>query len=477
MLTATRLRRTVLAGLVGATVPLALLSCSAPQAVVQPPVVLTIGLDDKAPTPAGEQVRHLAAEVQRRSDGGLLIKPTYKAAGYPEKDYDQAVARMVTARRLDLGLVPTRAWDVFGVTSLRALNAPFVVTNEGLLKEVVRGDLRGRLLSGIGKADVVGLDLFPEGLRHPFAFDEPLLGADDYRGRAVRVPTSRTTFAFFEGLGAKPTGVTAVQESTLRGVESSFALSPASVATGNVTLYPRVNALVAAHGAYDRLTDEQRRILADAAAATRSWASRTMKRDSVAAAEFCAHGGRIERAGAAALASLRPAAADVVARLRQDPLTASILDGIEQAKRTHPDGEPIERCAQSAEPGVGGTAIAGTYQYTVTRADADTRHVPTEERIGNVLGTFRWTLDADGGYRLRRTLPDGRVEDSSGTYTLEGDRLTLRYAQGPDLYVAGDVEIRDDRSLQLTKVVDGEGSQYAQDAQTWIGSHPWKRIG
>ncbi len=110
---------------------------------------------------------------------------------------------MVTSGKLDMGLIPSRAWDTEGVTSLRALNAPFLIDSDELLDDVVSSDeLADDLMSGLDKAGVVGLALFPEGLRHPFGLKKPLLGPDDYDGQAIRTPTSKTTAAVFAALGA-----------------------------------------------------------------------------------------------------------------------------------------------------------------------------------------------------------------------------------------------------------------------------------
>ena len=94
---------------------------------------------------------------------------------------------MVTSGELDMGLIPSRAWDTEGVTSLRALNAPFLVDSDELLDEVVSDDeSTDDLMAGLDKAGVVGLALFPDALRHPFALKEPLLGPEDYSGRVIR---------------------------------------------------------------------------------------------------------------------------------------------------------------------------------------------------------------------------------------------------------------------------------------------------
>ena len=49
---------------------------------------------------------------------------------------------------------------------------------------------------------MVGLDVFPSELRHPFGYREPMLNADAYEDAVVRAPRSATTRLFLEELGA-----------------------------------------------------------------------------------------------------------------------------------------------------------------------------------------------------------------------------------------------------------------------------------
>jgi Bacterial extracellular solute-binding protein, family 7 len=123
------------------------------------------------------------------------------------------------------------------VTTLRALNTPFLVTSEELVNQIVSGDLAGELVSGLDAAGVVGLALFPEGLRHPFASGDPLFGPDDYEGAVMRAPTSATTTAMFEALGA--TTNDDFDPATHTGAESPYWVDPPGTATGNVTFYPK----------------------------------------------------------------------------------------------------------------------------------------------------------------------------------------------------------------------------------------------
>jgi hypothetical protein len=92
---------------------------------------------------------------------------------------------------LDLGLVATRAWEDAGVASLVALTTPFLITDEALVDDVVGGPIADELMSGLNKVGVVGLALIPEGLRHPFAFDTPLLVRTTTEARSSPHPDRR----------------------------------------------------------------------------------------------------------------------------------------------------------------------------------------------------------------------------------------------------------------------------------------------
>lgn len=434
------------------------------------PVTLTIATDDAATAPAGVQITHLVEEVQRRSSGSLLIEPMCHAAGRLDRDWDQANAQLVIDGKADLGLIPTRAWDMLGVTTLTPLTAPFRITNDDLLDEVVSGDLRGDLLSGLDQAGVTGLDLFPEGLRHPFGYKEPVLGVKDYQGAVIRTPTSKTAFALFQAFGATPVGDQAdslVQKAT----DSSFALTPAAIATGNVTLFPKVNALVAGPS-YNKLTAKQQRILADAAEATREWTIKNSLTDADAAVLFCSQGGRIVAASDAQSTELQDAALPVMDALLTNTAVANMMTEIAKLKETHPDPAPVKACA-APTPGVGSTAIDGTYRLKVTRQDFDERGVTKEADIGQNLGEFTWTFTA-GNWRYKQLLPDGRTLEGAGAYTLDGDDFTFYWSHEAGDFSAAKVNKQADGSLRFTDVTDGMGDELQPVSEALFGAHLFK---
>ena len=225
----------------------------------------------------------------------IRIEPVWDVAVAGTTGFDQFTAGKVVDGTYKLGLVPSRAWDELGVESLRALNAPFLLTSHAALASVLSGSLRAQLMAGLSDAGVVGLDLFPDALRHPFGFDEPLLGSEDYAGAVIWAPVSDTVTRLFRGLGAE---VTDSETSTLRGgAEAQFSLAPAGVTygTGNVTFYPKTNVLVAGADLPARLGADPWSVLTDAAAATREWQITRPPCDFVAAAGFCERAARSSR--------------------------------------------------------------------------------------------------------------------------------------------------------------------------------------
>ena len=91
--------------------------------------------------PAGERPRSRSSPTRsRRVPTGLSASsPATAAAGIGVDDWDQAVARLVVAGDLDLGMIPARAWDTEGVSTLRALTTPLLVTGEDHMDAVVPG--------------------------------------------------------------------------------------------------------------------------------------------------------------------------------------------------------------------------------------------------------------------------------------------------------------------------------------------------
>ncbi|GAA1018300.1 hypothetical protein Aple_035040 [Acrocarpospora pleiomorpha] len=124
---------------------------------------LTLGTDDKPGLPGADAVEEFARLVQAKSGGTVRVQPKWNAAG-PVTQWDQAVARLVTGGELDMGLIPARAWDTEGITTMSALHAPFLVTSDYLVDRILADDaLAAQMLGGLTEAGLTGLALFPTG--------------------------------------------------------------------------------------------------------------------------------------------------------------------------------------------------------------------------------------------------------------------------------------------------------------------------
>src|SRR3954452_371539 len=103
---------------------------------------LALATADPPGRPSSTLAQAFAAEVRRRSAGRLRIRIGYAAnievVGANVPAFDQDLARLVRTGRYELGIVPARAWDAFGVRTLEPLQAPFLIDSDALLRAVTR---------------------------------------------------------------------------------------------------------------------------------------------------------------------------------------------------------------------------------------------------------------------------------------------------------------------------------------------------
>ena len=303
-----------------------------------------------------------------------MIEPRWHAEGNDHPtDWDQAVAAMVQDGELDLALGPTWAWDVLDVTTLQPLQAPFLVDSDELVAEVVQDEeLADQLMSGLEDAGVVGLSMWPEGLRHPFGFEEPLVSPEHYAGEVIRSAKSEAISWLFEALGATTTPQEPNAE-TMAGSQGEFVLNPDGIATADVTFFPKVNLLYANAETYADLDEEAIGVLTEAAATTQAWAIENTS-DLDAGSAFCADGGTVVAAGEADVTALRKATKSVTDRIAEAPGNQSIIDcHHRQLKNGTSTPMTVDPCTgeqlEEHKPGKAEAAFNGTYRYTVTPED------------------------------------------------------------------------------------------------------------
>jgi TRAP-type C4-dicarboxylate transport system substrate-binding protein len=445
------------------------------------PTVLRLAAAEDAEQPDSQRARYFASRVSELSDRSLRVRIVYDAGGEESASYESRLAGMVRKGKFELGWIGARAWDRSGIKSFQALQAPFLVTNHALLGRIATGPLAARMLTGLDGHGFVGLALVPDRLRYPIAAQHALASPDDFAGARVRVPASRATDALMRALGATPVHLrgealsAALANGEIDGSEASLGTNSAeegeNFLTWNVIFFPKTVTLFAGRNAYERLGDDQREILSEAARQTAAYAAAHPLSESELMRNFCS-GGRPVTAVAASredLAALTRAAHPVYAELERDPRTRALIAAIRDLKATTPAGTPAQApdgCAHEAPASRGrerpASLVNGTYRWRLTEEGA--RRVgakPSDEDVGSVVTmTLR-----DGGWQL------GDDEFYSGTYSIRGNRLIFDWPSAAGILT---FTFRRDESgsLDIAPVLPMDrGDQFV-----W-GSAPWRRVG
>jgi TRAP-type C4-dicarboxylate transport system substrate-binding protein len=461
------------------------------------PVTLRIGHPDPRGYPAGDAIEEFARRVSTLSDGRVRIRPVWQAAGADVTQFDQRVARLVVSGDLDLGMIPARAWDTEGVTTLRALQAPFLISTDELLDAVVTSNLGGDLLGGLEDVGIEGLALIPEELRHPVGFGRGLRSPADFTGVGIDAPLSNTTYALLRALGARPADLTleravaAVQAGKVSGAESSFlhlgALPVRGTVTANVVFFPKVNTLVANADRFDELTAEQQEILREAAEQTLRHVVDTRTREVDAAREACRNGAELVMASAADVAALRRAAAPVYAVLERDPTAKELIAAIRALATRKGGSAAAPACTLSQAPPAPGASAGGGAKPTIPEG-AYRAEITFEEMVAR--GVDPTTASTNSGI-ITLTLDDGRWRGHAQSDRYTGPDCTGRYSYSRRrvTFVADDIpacgtarglvlfsavwSVSND-FLRFTQVRSGEGLDLF--ARVLWGSEPWQKV-
>jgi TRAP-type C4-dicarboxylate transport system substrate-binding protein len=452
-------------------------------------VTLRIGTEDTAGRPSGVAIVEFARQVKVISGGRIKIEPVFEAGGKPAPGWDQRVARKVTAGKLDMGLIPARAWDTEGVTSLQALHAPFLVDSTRLLDRVLTSDLADDMLAGLDRAGVVGLALLPEDLRHPFGFERPLRTLEDFRGRGVRAPLSEVAYATLRSLGAEPRDLvgraftTAVRDGSVVGMESGFALASSSaprpvVVAANVSLYPKVNALVTNGEAWEHLTGAQRDALRSAARRTLLRVMESSVPEAEAAQRFCARGGRVVLARPGDLAAMARSVQPVYAALERDPATRQQIARIRELKREPAPAEPAPTACSppAAEPVPAAedpSTLNGVWRTELGFEEALDAGVPADV-AANEAGVQ--TIRMEGGRYDWRWRSRQGPKRCPGTYRIDGHRVVFTDSGPCNGSWEAAYEL-DGARIRWSRVRTHEvGDEVDQAVRELLYGKPWRRI-
>jgi TRAP-type C4-dicarboxylate transport system substrate-binding protein len=443
-------------------------------------VTLVMGVTDPRGRPTTPTIEFFVDQVAELSKGSIRLNVSWNA-GEGSIDPEQAIARKVKSGALDLGWIGSRAWDTEGVTSLQALQAPFLITNNKLLSAVVTSPMAGEMLAGLKSAEVEGLGLYPDQFRHPVGFSEPLASPRDFKGARIRVLTSNASDALIRALGAEPVHLNgnayqqAISDGTLTGVDASLGLAPAlhgSILTGNLIFYPKVDTLFAGQGALGKLDSSQQDALRTAAQRTVAHVLEDMPATEETG-PFCSGGGRVVAATKRDIHALEAAAQPVYRQFEGDPQTAAFIAQIRALKAGISSPAQATACGDSLSSGSAAQEIpVGTYTAVGTKQEA--------LRLG---ADDPCALKADGA-RLRLELSNGvwaqwesckihaDTIGSRGTYTSTEKDLVLNET------CCGDTTLDwsfDGKALTL-KIRESDTPGVEPDTR-FILEHKWVKVG
>jgi TRAP-type C4-dicarboxylate transport system substrate-binding protein len=407
------------------------------------PIAITVADSQPNSKPSNLPLAEFKRQVEKLSGGSITVTVLTDAS--PDADppgSDGPVIDKVKSGAFQMAVVPARAWSEAGVTSLKALQAPFLFESDEHVAAVVNdAAITKDLFSGFEGSGVTGLTLFPESLRHLFSFGQPMLTPADVKGRTIRAISSLETTALIEALGGTtidPPGDTyqqGVADETIHGTDSGFTLatggnpSATATATGNVALYTKVMTLVINSALWSSLDDSQRAIITTASDATRAWAIANQTKDAEAAAKFCAAGGTVVLADAPGIAAFRAAEAPIYAALEADPATKRAIDAI-RARATGSMAASVKACKPPIDASTvvpePGNLPNGIYRIEYTDAYLQSWGV-TDINYQHGIWTYRlkdghWTIDQ---------VADDITDHLEGIYQVKGHDLNWRWDREP----------------------------------------------
>ena len=287
----------------------------------QSSITLQLAVADGPGRPSEPYVLEFIEQVKTLSDGDITIEPIWQAGSDTTPVFEQGVVKVVKEGQYDLGLAGSRAWDSLGITSFQALQAPFLITDDALAEAVAASEIGTQMLDGLSSANVIGLALWPEDLRHPFSVvpDKPILSPEDFEGATVRVVPSEVSHMLIETLGGSPMYGNEGYQAAESGLRQGFSLTGNPTATGNVIFFPKFQVLFANGAAFEKLSDAQRTVIREAAAATQEKAITEHPSEVDAATAWCADGGSIVMASDEQVAAFEAAAQPVFEHDRARP--------------------------------------------------------------------------------------------------------------------------------------------------------------
>lgn len=275
----------------------------------QPSTTLSLAVWDAPGDETEQAVLDLITLAPEISAGSITItEPQWGA-----KD----AADFVRSGQVDLAILPTRDWSPLGVTSLDALEAPFLIDDDALALAVATSDIAEGAMAGLKAIGVTGLAMWPEDLRHMFAFKtsgRTFTEPADFAGSLINVRASRAGRDLITTLGAQiyvedavteqqtgdyvtdaESGVLAGRVGGLHDATLDYGMLEPTVVAGDVVLFPKYQMLVASDASLAKLTEAQRAYVDAIVAQVQAGTLARHQDEAELATRACARGGHGHR--------------------------------------------------------------------------------------------------------------------------------------------------------------------------------------
>jgi TRAP-type C4-dicarboxylate transport system substrate-binding protein len=488
-------RSRALAGMLFAAMLFCAASPAGAAAADQPLTLRLITPEDEG-RPSEAFLQAFKAAITTDSAGSMNVEVTYHAGGDDPSPKEAIAAERVMAGEVEMGVIPVRAWNDVGVTSLQALATPFLIHDDALAIAATSDPLLDPMIADAATAGIVALAVWPEDLRHPFTFQrngDPMVSPADFTGVNFWVLPYQLQTEAIETLGAHPVNGNVdamVMDGSLRGSESglwtgAYNLPGMPVATSDVTFYPKIQVLAMEDSAWSRLTPDQQAIVRDAAAKARATYLSQRPGEIALGQAWCAAGGVIVHAGPEAIAAFAAAERPVYERMAMDPVAGPAVQAIMALQATIPPAGTAITCEPKVdanatippvEPGPDTTLLPdGTYVHTRTKSQLV--DLGTGELFAaNNAGDWTFVISGDTGHWILKH-PDGQVETCNVEFSLvDGDRIRMENQGSCGPYWTEFRWSLEGDQLTITAVDEAAGTVIELlRSSSWL-SGPWTKV-
>ena len=243
--------------------------------------------------PQGKGAQRFAETVEKKSGGKMKVKlyPAGILGG------DAAIISSLQGGTVDFTMVVPGSLSV-AIKDFSLFDLPFLFNDEKEADYVIDGPVGRKLLDKLPEKGLVGLTYFEHGFRNVTNSRRPVATAEDLQGLKLRVMQIPVMIDMFAALGVNPSPLplpevySALEQKAVDGQENPYSLVEASKyyeiqkygSDTRHTFNPIV--VLFSKKTWDRLSEDERKILSDAAKETQPYQRRVNREENAKAAEF-----------------------------------------------------------------------------------------------------------------------------------------------------------------------------------------------